>query len=183
MDLPEVSEKRMNLLPLLRSRFTIRAFKPGTTVSEEGLAAVLEAGRIAPSAKNTQPVYLYLIKNGELLESMKSGGICETYNAPLMIVVCIVKENQRDDEYHELNSEETDAAIVTDHMMLTAHSLGIGTAWVCDFYPDKLIEKLKIPSGRIPINLLLLGYPQADCKPSVFHSQKRAMQDFCEVIE
>jgi nitroreductase len=38
----------------LRSRGNVREFSP-TPVGEEDLAKILEAGRLAPSAKNLQP--------------------------------------------------------------------------------------------------------------------------------
>ena len=40
---------------------------------------------------------------------------------------------------------ETDAAIVTDHMMLQAEALGLGSVWLCSFDPDKLRRELQIP--------------------------------------
>ena len=45
----------MNFLDLAKSRFSCRAFS-ATPVEEEKLQLVLEAGRIAPTATNSQPV-------------------------------------------------------------------------------------------------------------------------------
>ena len=44
----------MNFLELAKARFSVRSFKKDP-IEEEKLNAILEAGRVAPSACNKQP--------------------------------------------------------------------------------------------------------------------------------
>ncbi len=54
--------------------------------------------------------------------------------------------------------EDIDASILTDHMMLQATELGLGTVWVCYFKPDVLREEFNLPANLEPINILVIGY-------------------------
>ena len=51
-----------------------------------------------------------------------------------------------------------DASIITDHMMMEATYLGLGSVWVCYFKPDILKAEFKIPDNLEPVNILVLGY-------------------------
>ena len=51
-----------------------------------------------------------------------------------------------------------DAAILTDHMMLEATELGLGTVWVCYFQPDVIRKEFDLPDNLEPINILVIGY-------------------------
>ena len=48
--------------------------------------------------------------------------------------------------------------ILTDHMMLQATELGLGTVWVCYFKPDVLREEFQLPDNLEPVNILVIGY-------------------------
>ena len=53
---------------------------------------------------------------------------------------------------------DIDASIITDHMMMEATYLGLGSVWVCYFKPDILKAEFKIPDNLEPVNILVLGY-------------------------
>ena len=53
---------------------------------------------------------------------------------------------------------DIDAAILTDHMMLEATELGLGTVWVCYFQPDVIRKEFDLPDNLEPINILVIGY-------------------------
>ena len=55
-------------------------------------------------------------------------------------------------------------AIAVEHMILQAHSLGLGTCWVRAFDPSAAAEILNLPDDVVIVNLLTLGYP--DQKPA-----------------
>ena len=48
--------------------------------------------------------------------------------------------------------------ILTDHMMLEATELGLGTVWVCYFQPDVIRKEFDLPDNLEPINILVIGY-------------------------
>ena len=59
---------------------------------------------------------------------------------------------------------DIDASILTDHMMLQASELGLGTVWVCYFKPDILSQEFNLPENLEPVNILVIGY--ADEEPA-----------------
>ena len=74
-------------------------------------------------------------------------------------------------------SGETDAAIVTTHMMLAAYEEGIGSCWVGVFNSDEVKEALGLPQELTVTALMPMGYPAEDAKPAPFHSEIRNREE------
>ena len=75
----------MDFTTIIRNRYSCRAFAE-RAVEQEKVDRILEAGRIAPTAVNRQPVHVWAISDPEVLEDVK----CVTrsnYGAPLLLVV------------------------------------------------------------------------------------------------
>ena len=53
---------------------------------------------------------------------------------------------------------DIDASILTDHMMLQAAELGLGSVWICYFKPDVLKKAFDLPDHLEPVNILAVGY-------------------------
>ena len=68
---------------------------------------------------------------------------------------------------------DIDASIVTDHMMLEATELGLGTVWVCYFKPDIIKKEFELPDTLEPVNILLIGYSDEEPMPLNRHSKTR----------
>jgi nitroreductase len=160
---------------LIRERYSVREYsrKP---VEEEKLRAVLEAGRLAPTAKNAQPQRIYAVKSGDMLEKLRS--VCGmTFDAPAVIVICADLSASFVSPFSGRNLGETDAAIVTDHMMLQAADLGLGTCWVGWFDPAEIKKALGIPENLEVMNLLPIGYPSENSKPSPRHGDRKPLEE------
>ena len=85
--------------------------------------------------------------------------------------------------YDGFNAAETDAAIVTDHMMLQAEALGLGSVWLCYFDPDKLRRELQIPDELEPVNILALGYSAQEAADPERHKNLRVpLEQLAEFI-
>lgn len=80
------------------------------------------------------------------------------YGAPLVIIVCVDHQNVWRRPYDNKKVTDIDATIVTDHMMLAATYLGLGTVWICFFNPDVIAKEFGLPSHIEPINILAIGY-------------------------
>ena len=79
-----------DFLSLARERYSCRSFSL-QLVEKEKLELILEAGRLAPSAKNKQPLRFIIINEREALEKVKKATSC-TYNSQCIIAICYQKE-------------------------------------------------------------------------------------------
>ena len=166
----------MNFLELAQARYSVRAYD-SRAVEDEKLAAIIEAGRVAPTAKNNQPQKVYIAKSERAISA-----ICEncryTFGAPVVLVIGYDTEREWKNPLCDgVTSGETDAAIITTHMMLAAADLGLGSCWVGYFNPEDVREALGIPKTVRITAMLPIGYAADDAKPSERHLQYREYDD------
>ena len=71
--------------------------------------------------------------------------------APYVLAVCAVPaEAWARSRFDGWSAAETDATIATDHMLLAAADLGLGTCWVAAFDPAAARDVLGLPDGAVP---------------------------------
>lgn len=157
--LEEVLE--MDFLELAKRRYSVRKYKD-KKVEKEKLLKILEAGRVAPTGANTQPQRLIVIQEEEGLDKLKKAA--NIFGAPLAIIVCGDHKPVWKRPFDGKDILDIDASIVTDHMMLQATELGLGTLWVCYFDPAIIRKEFNLPEGVEPVNILAIGY--SDCEPA-----------------
>ncbi|KON34187.1 MAG: nitroreductase [miscellaneous Crenarchaeota group-6 archaeon AD8-1] len=148
----------MNVFEVIRKRSSIRSFinKP---VEEEKIRLVLEAGRLAPSAKNLQEWRFIVVKKWEVRQKLAYAANRQLFigEAPIVIVACAVTN-----EYVMSCGQlcyPIDVAIALDHISLAAVELGLGTCWIGAFNESKVKEILKIPKEVRVVQLMPIGYP------------------------
>ena len=77
---------------------------------------------------------------------------------------------------HLIVAQSDEASILTDHMMLQATELGLGSVWVCYFKPDVLSKAFHLPANLEPINILAIGYSaEGEGDPNRFAAQRIPM--------
>ena len=101
-------------------------------LEKEKLEKILACAHVAPTAANLQPVKLLVVQDKERLKSIAKAG--NIYNAPLAIIVCADHSKAWTRPFDNKQTTDIDASILTDHMMLQATELGLGTVWVCYQY-------------------------------------------------
>ena len=171
----------MSFFELAKNRYSVRSFKK-EPISQEHMALILEAGRIAPTACNNQPQKIYVAKSAEARGKLASVCRC-TFGAPVILVVCYDRERDWKNKLMPgYESGETDAAIVCTHMMLQAFELGIGSCWVGYFNAQAVKDALGLPENVTVSALLPMGYPAEDAKPLPLHEQVREFADTITVI-
>lgn len=147
----------MDFLDLARKRFSVRVYQP-KPVADEALEKVLEAGRLAPSAANRQPLHFLVLREEEHRRRLHVAYPRDWFwKSPVIIVVCVetAKAWIRSDGK---NYGDVDAAIAMDHMTLCAADLGLGTCWIAAFDPVKIRTALKLPEGIEPVAMTPLGH-------------------------
>jgi nitroreductase len=145
---------------LIRARYAVRAYRPDP-VPDELLAQVLEAGRLAPTASNRQPIGIVVIhtagREAELGRIYQREWFAQ---APLVLCVCTVPGEAWARAASDGRSyADVDAAIVMDHLVLAATELGLGTCWVAAFDPGAAREILGLPDDVEPLLFTPLGFP------------------------
>lgn len=145
----------MDFLNIAKSRYSVRSYT-NKKVEKEKLDKILEAAHIAPTAANLQPVRLLVVQEESGLT--KIGKAANIYNAPLAVIVCSDHSKAWKRPFDGKQTIDIDASIITDHMMLEATELGLGTVWVCYFKPDIIKSEFDLPEGLEPINILVIGY-------------------------
>ncbi|MCJ7444165.1 MAG: nitroreductase family protein [Methanotrichaceae archaeon] len=128
-------------------------------VEEEKLVQVIEAGRLAPSARNLQDWKFILIKDKQKRKRLSEAARGQIFvaEAPVVIAACGTEI-----EYIMTCGQycyPIDEAIAVDHMTLEAIALGLGTCWIGAFYEDQVKEILEIPDNIRVVAMLTLGYP------------------------
>ncbi len=163
---------------VIRKRFSARSFKD-TEIDEKLIIKILEAGNVAPTAKNLQPQKIYVVKSKEGLQKIDKVTRCR-YNAP----VCLIVASDKNIAWSNGNytTLEMDASIVATHMLLEATNIGIDNIWVMMFDKLALKKEFNIPDNIEPICLLFLGYKTSDCKPSHLHNTRKDLKEIVEYL-
>lgn len=166
----------MKFIDIAKKRFSVRSFKD-IQVEEEKIMQVLEAGRVAPSACNYQPVHFVVVRDEHQREQ-----ICSTYGrewlreAPVIIVACGDYGLSWKRGYDDKDHCDIDVAIAVDHITLAAADLGLGTCWICSFDAEKCGEYLQLPERLGAIAIIPLGYPAEEVDIDR-HTEKRRSLD------
>ena len=160
----------MSFLELAKKRYSVRSYTP-QKVEEEKLDKILQAAHAAPTAANLQPVRLIAVQSKEGLE--KIGKAANIYGAPLAVIVCADHNKAWVRPFDKKQTADIDASILTDHMMLEAAELGLGSVWVCYSKPDIIKKEFELPDNLEPINILAIGYSNEEAADPERHSQTR----------
>ena len=172
----------MSFLELARERFSCRKFS-GKPVEDEKIAAIIEAGILAPTAKNVQPVKIWVMKSDEALAKIRS---CTPFkwmeNASVVFAVGATTEGAFVRPSDKRNFGDVDASIVATHMMMEVQDLGLGTTWVGFFDTEKLHELFPETKDWDMVALFPVGYPAEDSLPSDRHELRKSTDEMVKFL-
>ncbi len=152
-----------DILELIKSRRTIKNFLP-KYVSWEDVTKVIDAGRHAPSCGNLQNWKFIVVDDGEKKQIIARACYdqLEIISAHALIVVCA--EPEKVERYYGLRGERLytvqNCAAAVQNMLLEAHSLGLGGAWIGAFDEEIVKGTLGIPEDARPQAIVAIGYPR-----------------------
>ena len=126
-------------------------------IPEDGLERILDAGRRAPSSKNTQPWEFVVVTDRELLAKLSRTGRYAGHLAGATVAVFFVTEDTANPE--ALAKVLYDVGHATQSMMLVALELGIGTVHAAIYERARAAGVLGLPEGRRCDFAISLGYP------------------------
>ena len=164
----------MNFTEIANMRQSCRQYDPERKVEAEKLTAVLEAGRLSPSACNGQP-YHFTVCQGSLAKKVAAacGGMGMNkfaLKAPVMIVIseeAYVKTAALGAKLKHNDYRSIDIGIAAAYLTAEAAAQGLGTC-ILGWFDDEPIRKLCDLSQ--PVRLVItLGYAAQDEK----HREKK----------
>jgi len=157
----------MALLDLIKHRKSVRDFLD-RPVEREKITVCLEAGRLAPSASNSQPWRFIVVDDKQLKDKLCDAAFSGIYwinsfckTAPVIVVVISEKSKFlariggmfRGTKYYLI-----DIGIAGEHFVLEAEDLGLGTCWIGWFNERAVKSILNIPQHKKIDILIALGY-------------------------
>ncbi|MDR3222735.1 MAG: nitroreductase family protein [Methanobrevibacter sp.] len=152
----------MEFFDVIKNRYSVRGYKKDK-VEKEKLDKVLEAARLAPTGVNYQGFKVIVIDTEKNKEDLKKIYDRDWFvEAPLVLCVVADKSNTWTRPWDAKNIADIDAAIVMDHIILTATYLGLGTCYIGAFKKYEAIKFLNLSEEYEPILFSPLGYSNAD---------------------
>lgn len=171
----------MEFYNVVKDRYSCRSFAP-RPVEAEKLERILEAGRLAPTAKNVQPVKIWVIQSPEALEKIKSATPFKWLTCPVILAVGGTQEGAFVRPSDNRNFQDVDASIVATHLMLAIQSEGLGSTWIGFFDEPKVKELFPEMKDYDLIALFPIGYPAEDSQPSERHEVRKSKSELVKYL-
>jgi len=155
----------MDFYDVVKKRKSVRKYKKDP-IPDDVLLKILEAGRIAPSAKNIQPWHFIVVKDPET--KMKVAKACRDQlfmaDADVILVGCILEKEAWSRMGGHMSAGPVDLTIALEHMILAAAREGLGTCWIGAFVEQDVKKILKVPDDVTVLALTPIGYPAEEPK-------------------
>ena len=165
----------MNFSDVIKERYSCKKFSE-RQVEEEKLQKILQAGRLAPTAKNLQEQRIYVIRSAEGLAKVDKLTPCR-YGASTVLAVAFDKNNVFVYPGGKRDSGIEDATIVATHLMLAAKAEGVDSCWINFFDPEEAAKELGLPENEQMLMFLDLGYPADGAGPLAPHGQRKDLKE------
>ena len=165
----------MDFMEVVRNRYSCKKYS-SRQVEKEKLEAILEAGRLAPTAKNLQEQHIYVLQKEEDLVKMDGLTPCR-YNAPTVLIVAFDKNNVFTYPGGKRDSGVEDAAIVATHLTLAAANEGVDSCWLNFLDPEKVAEAFNLPENEEVLMVLDLGYAAEGAGPLPNHGSRKDLSE------
>ncbi len=139
----------MDTYTCIRTKRDTRAYED-KPIPEQSLQRILQAGRMAGSAKNLQPCRFVVLQDAPKKKDLAACGQFAHHTASAPVVVAIVLPQ---------GSREFDAGRCAQNMMLAAWAEGITSCPITMHDGDCALRVLGVPQGYQVSIVLALGYP------------------------
>ncbi len=153
----------MEVMEAIRARKSVRHYldKP---VDEATLERVMEAARLAPSARNGQEWRFVAVRDPGMRQRIAVEAARQPFIAEASILLACCAETDGRVMRCGQPAYPIDVAIAMDHLSLAAAAEGLGTCWIGSFDEATVKQALGIPAAVRVVQLMPLGYP-ADPDP------------------
>ncbi len=144
----------MNCIERVLTRRSIRKFK-NEPITDIVLKNILEAGRRAPTATNSQPWHFVIARDQRAKEAFSFGGFNEFTRDADFIVLGLYKPSEVIIEKLSL----MDVTIALQNMVIAAWVQGMGSCWMGAFDEPRLKDTLNLPIDSRIVGAVAFGIP------------------------
>ena len=152
----------MTVFEAIQKRYSCRAYQQ-REIEREKIDKLLEAVRLAPSAKNTQDWRFIVVTDKDI-----KAQIAATTNKPEVFekAGAIIVGCSNSDYVMQCGQAiaPIDVSIALEHICLQATELGLGTCWIGSFKTEKVRAIIGIPDDINIVELMAVGYPADSAK-------------------
>lgn len=153
----------MDVMETIKSRYSCRSYE-NRPIEPEKLKMLMEAARLAPSARNVQDWRFVLVTDAKTRKALQFAAASQEFvgQAPVVIVACSCTHKRMNlcgQPYASVN-----VSIALEHIVLAATSLGLATCWIGSFKPQSVRRILNIPTHIEIVELMTVGYPADTAK-------------------
>jgi len=148
----------MDLMEAIRRRHSVRSYRD-KEVPEETLQQVLEAARLAPSAKNRQEWTFVVVTDENTRRELQQAAKGQRFVGEAPVVIAGIATETGYVMSCGVPAAHVDVAIAMEHIALAAAAHGLGTCWIGAFYQDAARDALDVPGDCQVVALMPLGYP------------------------
>lgn len=154
----------MDILAVLRERFTAQSFD-GQPVDADALERILEAGRLAPSAKNRQTWRFVAVRHMESKHVLSKAcfGDERILQSGCIIIACTTNI-----QYTMPNGQISyplDIAFAISYMELQTHHEGLAAAIISSYDEQAVKALLTVPYSMRVVLMLAVGHSTDGRKP------------------
>lgn len=180
LDSKKFGRNNMDFEEVIKNRYSCKKYSD-KKVEKEKLDKILEAGRLAPTAKNLQEYHIYVIQSEKNLKKVDEVTPCR-YGASTVLLVTYDKTNVFTYPGGSRDSGIEDATIVATHMMLAAKNQGVESCWINFLDPDITHKKFRLPAKEEVLMMLDIGYPAEDCEINPLHNKRKDLSEIVTFI-
>lgn len=146
----------MDILKILKERRSAKSFKPGD-IKKDTLDRILDAGRLAPSAKNRQPWRFIAVTDSKVKDSLLDScyGDERVGQAGAIIAICTTNT-----DYKMPNGQHAypiDLSFAVSYMMLQTHHEGLASTVLTTYDEESIKQEFSVPFKMRVVMLLLVG--------------------------
>ena len=165
----------MEFKEVVKNRYSCKKYSD-RPVEADKLAAILNAGRLAPTAKNLQEQRIYVLQSAEALAKVDELTPCR-YGAPTVLAVAFDSKNVFTYPGGKRDSGVEDATIVATHMILAAADESVDSCWLNFLDPDALAKDLGLPENEEILMVMDLGYAAEGAGPLPNHGSRKPLEE------
>ena len=171
----------MDFTELTQARHSVRKFCD-KVVEPEVLNLILEAGLLAPTAKNNQPQRIYVLQSKEALHKLDGLTHCRYGAGTVLLFTYNTEEDWKNPLEEGVHSGVEDVSITATYIMLRAIELGVYTTWCNYFANSKLEQAFDLPENEKAVLIMPIGYPAEGVAPAPAHTESKKLEEIVRHI-